>query len=96
MASFKMPRHLGVIDRLVDVFHDIVDESQRAHQKHRAASFLTARYTDDQRLKYLVEEVGEVAKAIQDDAGLREELVQVAHLAVVWAVILDEDAQASS
>jgi hypothetical protein len=37
----------------------------------------------------LVEEVGEVSKAIQEREGLREELVQVAAVALQWIEMID-------
>lgn len=48
-------------------------------------------WTDRQRLPVLVEEVGEVARAIQtgDLDNLREELVQVAAVAVAWVEAID-------
>lgn len=37
------------------------------------------------KLSVLVEEVGEVARAILEESNLREELIQVAAVAVAWA-----------
>lgn len=45
--------------------------------------------TDGQRLAVLVEEVGEVARAMNDGKGLREELIQVAAVAVAWVEAID-------
>lgn len=46
---------------------------------------------DEKRLQALVEEVGEVARALHDEEGadrLREELIQVAAVAVAWVEAL--------
>jgi NTP pyrophosphatase (non-canonical NTP hydrolase) len=44
-----------------------------------------ATISDDRRLRVLVEEVGEVARALEEgDSQLRAELVQVAAVAVAW------------
>ena len=46
---------------------------------------------DAKRLSALVEEVGEVARALHDEEGadrLREELIQVAAVAVAWVEAL--------
>jgi len=49
-----------------------------------------ATISDDRRLRVLVEEVGEVARALEeDDSQLRVELVQVAAVAVAWLEALD-------
>lgn len=47
-----------------------------------------ATVSDGRRLAVLVEEVGEVAAALQGDGDLREELVQVAAVAVAWLEVL--------
>lgn len=45
------------------------------------------------RLAMLTEEVGEVARAIQelDESNLKEELVQIAAIAVSWVARLEEE-----
>jgi len=48
-----------------------------------------ATISDDRRLRVLVEEVGEVASALQDGSQLRVELVQVAAVAVAWLEAFD-------
>lgn len=45
--------------------------------------------TDGQALAILVEEVGEVARAMCEGKGLRDELIQVAAVAVAWVARLD-------
>lgn len=60
-------------------------ELRRARQKHpREEGILT----DAEWLTVLVEEVGEAARAMQDetDERLHEELVQVAAMAARWAL----------
>lgn len=78
---------------------DIADETARARAKH-GRSF--ERSSDDAKLRILLEEVGEVAKALNDQQladenystsalrdHLRAELVQVASLAVRWLNHID-------
>lgn len=48
-----------------------------------------ATINDQHRLVVLVEEVGEVARAVQGEGELREELVQVAAVAVAWLEALE-------
>lgn len=45
--------------------------------------------TDAERLAILVEEVGEVAQSLQTGTGLRDELVQVAAVALRWVQAID-------
>jgi hypothetical protein len=54
--------------------------------------------TDGYRLTVLVEEVGEVARAVleSDGRGLREELVQVAAVAVAWIEGLDAEGEVAA
>lgn len=62
-------------------------EVARAHRKHGERSILNPAMPDAVRLPVLVEEVGEVAKAMLEDADpadLRAELVQVAAVALTW------------
>jgi hypothetical protein len=57
----------------------------------RSCADPTMRGGDPMRLTVLVEEVGEVARAVLegDTASLRAELVQVAAVAVAWIEALD-------
>jgi NTP pyrophosphatase (non-canonical NTP hydrolase) len=48
-----------------------------------------AECTDGQALAILVEKVGEVARAMCEGKGLRDELIQVAAVAVAWVERLD-------
>lgn len=63
---------------------DALDELARARRKHPDEEGVL---TDAEWLAVLTEEVGECARAIQDetDERLREELVQVAAVAARWA-----------
>lgn len=66
--------------------HALLAESYRAHAKHGDKSLLFSGLTDTQRLAALVEEVGEVARAMtyDNDQGrehLIKELIQVANVA---------------
>jgi hypothetical protein len=63
-------------------------EVARAHAKHGDRSILNPAMPDAVRLPVLVEEVGEVAKAMLEDATateLQAELIQVAAVALTWA-----------
>jgi NTP pyrophosphatase (non-canonical NTP hydrolase) len=80
------------------IWETIKAERERAHTKHGESSmeFLTA--TDPIRLTVLVEEVGEVAKVLNDGRhkgqvdfdALRMELVQVAAMAAAWADVVPD------
>lgn len=80
------------------VLCDIGDERDRQEGLKAAGKFshtcADTELTDDRKLVILVEEVGEVARAIQsgDWVNLRDELVQVAAVACAWAEALDKDA----
>ena len=56
----------------------------RARDKHGAVA--TAHLTDHERLAVLTEEVGEIARALQDgdERGLREELIDAAAVIRMW------------
>lgn len=69
------------------------DEIIRAVDKHGYEQTpLSAAMPDHQKLIILVEEVGEVARAMTYDEGnrdkLREELIQTATMAAAWAMSL--------
>jgi hypothetical protein len=73
---------------MAGLFHLVGQEVRRAYEKHGSDSMLEPGKDDGTRLAILVEEVGEVARALTydegDGANLREELVQVAAMAVSW------------
>jgi NTP pyrophosphatase (non-canonical NTP hydrolase) len=84
------------------IYDQIDRERQRAHAKHGASSIEGRPPADSGRLAILVEEVGEVARNLNDrrhadttvelldfDALLRAELVQVAAMAVGWIAAID-------
>lgn len=74
-------------------------EATRACVKHGHDNTpIGSKLTREQKLVVLVEEVGEVARALtydQDDSGLVGELIQVAAMAAMWAQSEDESAGAS-
>ncbi len=86
---------------------DIVNEIERVDRKARAGDFggrhIIPDGDDDARLRVLVEEVGEVARELNERdnltlagvSGLRErlrvELIQVAATAAGWAAALTEE-----
>lgn len=74
------------------VLAEVAAEAARAHAKHGARSILDPQAPDSARLPVLVEEVGEVARAMLEgaDAGhLRAELLQVAAVALTWVEAID-------
>lgn len=64
-------------------------EYTRAHVKHSGHTPKSPRMSDGERLTVLVEEIGEVARAITydnaDPENLCKELIQVAAMAAAWA-----------
>ena len=74
------------IDRAVHVAID--GEFARAYRKHKGRTPRSHWVGDDEALAILVEEVGEVARAITYDNGdpdkLAAELLQVATMAAAW------------
>ena len=95
------------------LWDEILAERQRAHRKHGATSMESCDPMADRRLRVLTEEVGEVARVLNDRerkradsdspfwladvdrtarCDLREELVQVAAMAVAWIAALDGEA----
>ena len=70
---------------LVTFVHAMLHELRLAREKHPGEE---GALTDAEWLAVLTEEVGETARAIQDedDAALRRELAQVAAMACRWAV----------
>lgn len=102
---FLSPEHFWFGD--LNVYNDIHNERVRAHRKHdsNGDSMERKEFTDSAWLSVLVEEVGEVARAMCDHrhhgefadpaafaVELRDELVQVAAMATAWidAIELDE------
>jgi NTP pyrophosphatase (non-canonical NTP hydrolase) len=87
---------------------EIVAERERAHRKHGDTSMESCHPMADRRLRVLTEEVGEVARVLNDREHdiakgsnlaearallhLREELIQVAAMAVAWIAALDGEA----
>ena len=79
-----------------DVYAEIKDERARAHAKHGAKSMESDEWNAERRLRILVEEVGEIARVLNDfDLGLieeplarvklRAEALQTAAMATAWA-----------
>ena len=76
-------------------YTDIHRERIRAHIKHGAKgnSRENALWDNQEWLPILVEEVGEVAHCLTydtPDTGLRQELVQVAAMAIAWIEAIDD------
>jgi hypothetical protein len=78
------------------VYDEIHAERLRAHAKHGDTSMEGLDVADPVRLGVLTEEVGEVARALNearhrgelDGQQLRRELIQVAAMATAWADVL--------
>ena len=77
-------------------------EATRAHLRHGGHSMLGPSQTDDRRLAILTEEVGEVARELNDAAiegrpadrdKLVNELIQVSAMAASWVEYLEGDAR---
>ena len=66
------------------VYDEVARERARAHAKHGAESIEKIPADDPRWLAILTEEVGEVAKALNEGTNLSEELVQVAAVAIAW------------
>jgi NTP pyrophosphatase (non-canonical NTP hydrolase) len=78
--------------KLSGATHSAIDaESMLAQLKHTERSMFGKNQTDGDRLAILVEEVGEVAKAINEKKNdeLVKELIQVAAMAASWLQIED-------
>lgn len=75
------------------LFFEIEEEFQRAHEKHDGWTPAHHMMEVGQKLAILMEEVGEVARAVTYDEGdkenLKKELVQVATMALAWRASLD-------
>lgn len=77
------------------VLEAIADERYRQEQLKAAGKFshtcADSELSDDACCRVLGEEFGEVCRAINDDdlANLREELIQVAAVAVAWVERID-------
>lgn len=74
--------------RQAAIGRDLWNERER-QESMRDAGTIGPVDTDGERLAVLVEEVGEVARAMNDGKGLREELIQVAAVAVAWVEAID-------
>lgn len=84
-----------------DILREINFEVFQSVSKHREHAMLNPALTLGERLAILVEEVGEVATAMNYDnrgkgGSLYQELLQVAAMAASWAqVIIDGDSNKS-
>ena len=78
-------------------------EYDRAHAKHAGLTPNNPAMSNDDRAAILIEEVGEVARALTPDANtevghagnLREELIQTATMALAWLARLLDDKEAT-
>jgi hypothetical protein len=76
-----------------EAFHDVRSEIRKAVAKHGLAQTpLNPQMNDAEKLIILVEEIGEVARALTYDEGstdeLLSELTQVAAMALAWKASL--------
>jgi NTP pyrophosphatase (non-canonical NTP hydrolase) len=90
------PSHDLVISGLT--LNAIQAEATRAHLRHGENSMMNPNATDERRLAILTEEVGEVAREL-NEASIRngpvdrvllvKELIQVAAMAASWVEVLE-------
>lgn len=80
----------------MSIYEEIADERTRAHVKHGKNSMEDRPWYDSTRLPILVEEVGEVARVLNEwtlgnindieaQVCIKAELIQVAAMAAAWA-----------
>jgi hypothetical protein len=75
------------------VLDDVRAEADASHARHGAGSLYWATCPNDRRLAVLAEELGEVARALNDASPafrLRAELVQVAAVALTFIQAVDD------
>jgi hypothetical protein len=85
------------MEGVVNVWDEICAERIRAHTKHADTSMESMGVFSADRVAILVEEVGEVAREMNEmrhhdrwrTEQLRKELVQVATMAVAWIAACD-------
>lgn len=75
---------------LSEVYEERVRQEELKASGRFAYTCADAECTDGQALAILVEEVGEVARAMCEGKGLRDELIQVAAVAVAWVERMDK------
>lgn len=91
MRSFKYTANIERAESLVNC------ELRRQNDLQEQGKFTYVAYDKEcpliVRLAMLTEEVGEVARAIQelDEQNLKEELVQIAAIAISWVARLEEE-----
>jgi len=96
----------GIRENAADIAQEVLEERIRAHRKHVAngGSMEEKEWEDDAWLPVLVEEVGEVARALCEHRHLkfndvvlkqelRAELIQVAAMTTAWIAAIDKDAE---
>jgi NTP pyrophosphatase (non-canonical NTP hydrolase) len=102
MAERPIPSDADIPMHGWQPYGDVHRERMRAHEKHSASgrSCEQMEVDDPDWLPVLVEEVGEVANAMIEDAifrggssrtHLRKELVQVAAMATAWIDAIDAE-----
>lgn len=109
MTTEPTPKPVTDLLDSLDLWREITVERRRAHEKHREHSMEGLDVDSPRRLAVLVEEVGEVARELNErplrtwprnadnvDALLRAELVQVAAMAVAWIAAIDGNPLTSS
>lgn len=83
-----------------EIVDAVVEESIQAHLKHVASgSIFSPAVSTELKLSALMEEVGEVARALiegEDTEDLINELVQVANVALSWADCLSDQLEGNA
>lgn len=97
----ELPTLPEELHRMQPILKDITSERLRQERLRAAGKFThtaaTLGQTHDRRNSVLVEEVGEVARALNDNetpGELRTELIQVAAVAVAWVEAIDVEEEA--
>lgn len=89
---------IKVLDASNDAFEEVEKQDVLARQGKFGGTHIMPGGTDDERLRVLVEEVGEVAIELNEASiagvsrteNLRKELVQTAAVAIAWVAAIDE------
>lgn len=79
----------------VDVWRERLRQQQHVRAERIPWDCSEPDVDDGYKLTVLTEELGEVARAILEGRGLRDELVQVAAVAVAWIEALDKSTPAA-
>lgn len=88
----------GDFERIKSLYHDFIDESMDNLHDELSRQFVKfPRFPADDltALRVIVEEVGEVARALDtlDDENLKEEILQIAAVCIRWYARIIDDSE---